>query len=299
MISPQVFSLLCALGVLLAWSAVTSPPRVDVASALALGEKRRASGWLARLDAHFERARLPVTARELISSGLVLGGVAGALALIVTRQIAFAALVAALGPAILYLRAESRRDQAERDYQEALVQAMDVIRSSYSTVPDVRAALGDAARYAPALIRPDFEQADALLLQGANLEEALAPVQARRRNIFLDMIVEALTQREQQGGSISDVLANIQELIREQGRIFQRTMARQTQARIETTIVCLAPAFFFIFIRTLFRDYEQGFYDTVTGQLILIAAFLLDGAAYVISRKIARSGLEIARYEVS
>ncbi len=299
MISFSIFPLLTALGVLLVWNALTASPRVDVSHALDLEGGRNKSGLLDRLDDRFERAGLPISARELVSSGLLMGGIAALLTLVVTQQIVFAVFVALLGPAVVYLRAESKRDQAERTYQDELVGAMDVIRSSYAISSDIRGAIADAAQYSPGAVRGDFEHVQAMLVQGSNLEEAFAPIQARRRNLFLDMVVEAITLREEQGGSITDVMASIQELIREQGRIFQRMLARQTQARIEATVVCLAPIVFFVFVRTVFRDYEQGFYNTVAGQLVVIGALLLDGLAYVVSRKIARSGMEITRFEVA
>jgi len=234
----------------------------------------------------------------LISSGLVLGSIAGALMFIVTGQFLVSLLLMPIGPVAVFVRAEGKREQAERDYQEGLLEAMDTIRQSYGARPDIRGAIADAALYAPAIVRGDFAQARAMMLQGSTLEQAFALIQARRHSLFLDMIVEAIGQREKEGGDLKDVLANIQDLIREQNRIYRRMIARQTQARIEATIVCLAPVAFLVFVRTVFRDYEQGFYNTVTGQLVIIGAFLLDGLAYLLSRKIARSGMEMTRFEV-
>ena len=295
---PILGALVGALGVLLVWVALTTPPRVRVSSALDL-EARERKTLLDQLDDRFERAGLHVSSREVLSSGLLIGGVAGLVTLVVTGQIAFSVFVAVLGPAVIYLRAESRRDQAERDYQEGLVDALDILRSAYAVTPDIRGAIAEAAQHAPESVRGDLQAASAMLLQGSSVEEAFAPAQARRRNMFLDMVVEALALREQEGGNVGEVLSNIQDLIREQGRIFQRTMARQTQARLEAMIVCLSPVIFFVFVRTLFRDYEQGFYNTMAGQLVVIGALLLDGLAYVVSRKIARSGMEITRFEVA
>ncbi len=292
-----MFPLLMALGVLLAWSALTTPPRVNVSRALNPEGERR-GGLLARLDERLARAGIPVSARELISSGLALGSIAGALMFIVTGQFLVALLLMPLGMVVVFVRAESKREQAERDYQEGLVEAMDTIRQSYGAHTNIRGAMGDAAAYAPAHVRDDFAQAQAMLLQGSKLEEAFAPIQARRRSLFLDMIVEAIGQRDQEGGDFKDVLANIQDLIREQNWIYRRMIARQAQARIEAMVVCLAPLAFLVFVRTVFRDYEQGFYNTVVGQLVIIGAFLLDGLAYLLSRKIARSGMEMTRFEV-
>jgi Flp pilus assembly protein TadB len=145
MISFSIFPLLTALGVLLVWNALTASPRVDVSHALDLEGGKNRTRLLDRLDDRFERAGLPVSARELVSSGLAMGGVAALLTFAVTQQIVFALFVALLGPAVVYLRAESKRDQAERTYQDELVGAMDVIRSSYAISSDIRGAISDAA----------------------------------------------------------------------------------------------------------------------------------------------------------
>jgi len=292
----MTFPLLVALGVLLIWTALTNPPRVDVSSRLDLDGRPR--GVLGRLDERLARAGVPVSAGELLTSGLVLGGIAGAFMLAVTGQFIVSLLLLLVGPVVVYLRAEGRREQAEREYQDELVHAIDVIRQSYDSRTDLYGAIRDAMNYTTGAVGEDFTQVLTMMNQGADVEQAFGPVQARRRNLFLDMVVEALRQK-QHGGELRPVLASIQALLREQNRIYQRMVAHQTQARTEATLVCLAPLVFLMFVRTVFRDYEQGFYGTVTGQLVIIGAFLLDGLAYLLSRKIARSGMEITRFEVA
>ena len=126
----------------------------------------------------------------------------------------------------------------------------------------------------------------------------MAPVAARRHDLFFDMVVEALTQREKEGGSIRVVLEALASLVREQGRIYRRAMARQTQQRLEATIVCLAPLVFLVMILILpfTSSMARPFYGSLMGQVVLVVMLIMDVVGYAWSRKIAQSGMALEQF---
>jgi Flp pilus assembly protein TadB len=82
-------------------------------------------------------------------------------------------------------------------------------------------------------------------------------------------------------------------MLREQVGILREIRAKQAQARLESTIVSLAPIAFFFSMKLLpwLREYEGGFYRTLTGQFVLVGAILFSTLSYFLSQKIATRGL--------
>lgn len=292
-------ALVLGLGVYLVYSSLTSVPRVPLGRHMedldAVSERR---GLLASLQTKLQQADLPISAEEFLGTGLMIGLVVSALLLLLTRQPVVAIVALLLGPAGYWIILEQQRDRDVRAYQDALADALDIIENTFAATPSIQAGIKDVVRYGPEVLRSDFEEILTRLQTGASLEEAMAPVAARRRDLFFDMVMEALTQREQEGGSIRAVLEALASLVREQSFIYRRAMARQTQQRLEATIVSLAPLAFLIMILVMpvTSSMARPFYNSLMGQVTLVVVLLMNGAGYLWSRKIAQSGLSLEQY---
>ena len=77
--------------------------------------------------------------------------------------------------------------------------------------------------------------------------------------------------------------------------------AKQSQARLESTIVSLAPWGFFLGIKLLpwMRAYETGFYSTAMGQIVLVGAALFSMISFFMARRLATRGLTLEIKEVA
>jgi len=292
-------ALVAGLSIYLVCNSLISTPRVslgrDMEDLDATAGKR---GLMASLQARLKQADLPISAEEFLGTGLMIGLVIGALLFVLTRQPVLIVMALLLGPAGYWITLEQQRDRDVRAYQDALADALDIIENTFAATPSIQAGIKDVVRYGPEVLRADFEEILTRLQAGASLEEAMAPVAARRHDLFFDMVVEALTQREKEGGSIRVVLEALASLVREQGRIYRRAMARQTQQRMEATIVCLAPLVFLVM--TLILPFTSGmarpFYGSLMGQVVLVVVLIMDVVGYAWSRKIAQSGMAPERF---
>ena len=285
------------LGVWLVYRSLTTPPRVRLSKDLERISGEDEGGFMAGLQTMLDQAGFQITAHEYLAVSLGLGCVAALVSFLLTGQVAMIAVSLALAPVLYWSVLEARRDTATREYREALADAADIIRNTFETVPNVQHAIRAVAEDGPPAVQGDFQSILTGLSGGASLEEAMAPIARKRQDLFFDMLAEALCLREEEGGSIRDVLDSIARLIREQARIYRESIARQTQARMEANVVCVAPFVFFIVAKVFLADYMNPFYATPMGQAVVGIVAILDAIAFWMTGKIARAGMDIVRVE--
>ena len=279
-------AIVAAAGVFLALQALTAPPTVRL--------EKPQRGLLRRLQAHLDAAELPVTAREFTSLCLVLGlAVAGVAVLLGTPALALAGLVVV--PAMLWQRYETRRDTFRQAYDESLAECVQLVREAFSATGTLPDALDHVARNGPDPAAADFREVWGAYTVGADFTAAFAPIVERRRNPYLRMVAEALTLKTQEGGNAGQVLLGLEEMIRGNVALKREIAAKQAQARLESTVVCLAPLGFFLAMKVLpwMREYEQGFYASALGQLVLSLAIVFSMAAYFLARRLGERGLNL------
>ena len=284
------------MGIWLAYRALTVPHRVRLTRDLQEIEEKPET-FTDRLQARLTQAGFEITAKEFLLTAGGLGAVAAVVMFVMTGMVAMIPMALILAPLLYWAQLESKRDKIMREYQEALADAADIIKEAFSVTPNIQYGIKAVAEGGPPVIQPDFRQIQALLHQGATLEEATEQVANRRRNIFFDMMREVLVLRESEGGSIREVLTSLVNLIRDQGRIYRKMLTQQTQARMEAMVVCLAPILLFVMAKTLLPEYAGPFYATSTGQMVLVVVAVLDLIAYFIANRIAKSGMELTRVE--
>jgi tight adherence protein B len=286
--APQVIlALLAGAGVFLVFSAFAIPRQVRLA-------RPAGGGPLSALQARLDAAELPVTAREFLA---VCGAVAllGAVAAVLLGAPALALAGVVIGPALVWQRYEAQRDRFRQDYDNSLAECVQLLREGFSATGAMRDAFDHAVRNGPDPAAADFREVWHAHATGADLEEAFGPVLERRRNPFLRMVAEALTLKATEGGSVGEVLLGLETMIREQVALRREIAAKQSQARLEATIVSLAPVGFFLLLKIApwMREYEGGFYRSLLGQIALTVALVFSMVAYFFSRRLATRGLTL------
>jgi len=293
MSSTLILALLGSTGIFLLFTGLVMPRQVRLAQPT---QSRGLSALQARLDA----AELPVTAREFVMACLVIAGLAALMAVLLgAPALALAGLI--IGPALLWQRYETQRDTFRRDYDEALSECLQLLREGFGVTGSVPDALDHAARNGPDPAAADLREVWSAQVAGMGLEDAFAVVVARRRDPYLRMAAEALTLKQSEGGSISEVLHGLETMVREQVGLQREIIARQTQARLESLIISLAPLGFFVAIKVVpwMQDYEAGFYATAAGQIVLTVAVLFSAVAFLAARWLAMRGLTLNVKEVA
>jgi Flp pilus assembly protein TadB len=292
--SPALTILLAAVaacGVFLVVVAVISPPKVKLASPKPKG--------LQALQDRLDAAELPVTAQEFLSLSVTLIIMAIAVGIMLgTPALGLAA--AFVVPALLWQRYESRRDRFRHEYDESLAEAVQLLREGFSATGALRDALDHAARNGPDPAAADFREVWSAKATGADLEEAFAPIVERRRNPYLRMVAEALSVKACEGGDVGQVLLGLETMTRDQTTLKREILAKQSQARLESTIVSLAPLAFFLAMKLMpwMREYEAGFYSSGLGQIALLVAILFSMIAFLLARRLAVRGLTLEVEEV-
>jgi tight adherence protein B len=291
-VTTLVIALVAGAGVFLVFIGLALPPSVRL--------EKPEKGLLAGLQRRLDAAELPVTAGEFVTTCGVFGAVVAGLAVLLGAPVlALVGLV--LAPVILWQRYEAQRDRFRQEYNESLAETVQLLREGFSATGSLRDALHHVVRNGlpPAVV--DFEEVWSAQATGIDLEDAFAPVIERRRNPYLRMVAEALALKASEGGNVGQVLLGLETMIREQVYLRQEIEAKQSQARLESTIVSLSPFFFFLAIKLLpwMREYELGFYHTFLGQIVLAVAAAFSVTSFFMARRIATRGLTLEVKEVT
>lgn len=281
-----IFAALAGAGVLLAWIGATTRVFVRVVPA-----DRR--GLVAKLDARLQAAEVPLTAREFLLTGLGIGLALAGGALVILGPTVLSGVVLLIGPVAYWQVWAAKQERFRRDYVVALDKTIETLLRSYSANPNLNAALHEATPFMLEPVRSDFVQVVTALQTGTSISDAIYQVAERRRNPYFDMLAEALAVREQQGGKLKTVLQGLQSLMHGVIQIQNEVRARQTQPKLEGTIVAIAPFGFLILLKLVMSQYEGGFYATLEGQIVLGVAIVFSGVAYLLAQRIAKAGLDL------
>ena len=288
-----ILALLGAAGVFLAFNGLTAPRTVRL-------EKPSSDGGpMSKLQARLDAAELPVTAREFVTLYLVLAfAMAGVGLFLGAPALALAGLIVV--PALLWQRYEARRDDFRQKYDQSLAETVQLLREGFSATGALRDALDHTVRNGPDPAAADFREVWRGQATGLDLEEAFAPVVERRRNPFLRMVAEALALKASEGGDVGEILLGLERMIRGQVILRREIAAKQSQARMESTVVSLAPIGFFLAMKLLpwMRTYEQGFYRTPLGQIALAVVIVFSMLAFFMARRLAVRGLTMEVKEI-
>lgn len=280
-------ALVGAAGVYLAFASLAFPPNVRLA-------KTTGASPLERLQARLDAAELPMTAREFVMLSLG-GGVAVTVLALILRVPALSVAGFVLTPLLLWQRLSSQRQKFRQTYAESLAEVVSLLREGFSATGSLADAFRNAIENGPDPAAADFRTVWDRRQLGTELEKAFAVVQERRRNPYLNMVAEALTLKSEQGGDAGRVLLGLETMIREQVALLKEIAAKQAQARLESVIVSLAPLGFFLLLKVMpwMQSYENGFYSTLLGQLVILIAVVFSIIAYVLSQRIATRGLAL------
>lgn len=286
-----VLALLAGAGVFLAFTGAVLPPSVRL--------ERPERGLLRQLQNRLDAAELPVTAQEFVVASLVAAAAVAALALLLGSPVLGVAGLF-IAPMAIWQRYEVVRDKFRQEYDESLAECVQLLREGFSATGSLRDALDHVVRNGPNPAAADFREVWSAQATGQGLQEAFEPVLERRRNPYLRMVAEALTLKTTEGGNIGAVMQGLETMIREQTHLRREITAKQSQARLESVIVSSAPLLFFLAMKLFpwMREYEQGFYKTLLGQIVLAGALLFSMLSYVLSRRIASRGLTMEVREV-
>ncbi len=243
--------------------------------------------WRARIQRKLDQADLQITAWEYVKTSLLLGVLLGAGAYVLSGAVAGAPLGLLVGFFGYYTFLEERRDKRRREYQEALLDVVNILQEAFSASNSLGMALATVAEHAPDVVRADFVEITTQVSLGASLEETLTRVAERRRDMIFDRLVEALVANQRSGGQqLGPVLVALRESVMGLAAGRRRIATAQSRIRWEARIVCSAPFVFLIMLRQTAPDLQEPFLASFYGQIAVVLVGVMSAAAYYLMNRI-------------
>ncbi len=248
---------------------------------------------IVRLQRQLDQADLQITAVEYVKTSLFLALVLGVAAFLVTAVPAAALLGALLGFFGYWIWLEDRREKRRRDYQEALLEVINILQEGFASMRSLEMALTTVAEHAPEIARKDFVEIVTQMSLKEHLEEALMQIAQRRRDLIFDRLVEALVANRRTGGhQLGPVLSALRESVQALASGRRRVETAQQRIRWEARIVCLAPFAFIVILRQTAPDLQAPFYASIFGQVAILLVGGMSALAYYIMNRLGSQAVQ-------
>ncbi len=246
-----------------------------------------------RLQRKLDQADLQITAMEYLKTSLFLALVLGVVAFLVTAAPAAALLGAVLGFFGYWTYLEDRREKRRRDYQEALLEVINILQEGFSSMRSLEMALATVAEHAPEIVRKDFVEIVTQMSLKEHLEEVLMQIAQRRRDLIFDRLVEALIANRRTGGQqLGPVLNALRESVQALASGRRRVETAQQRIRWEARIVCLAPFTFIAILRQTAPDLQTPFYASIFGQVAILLVGCMSALAYYVMNRLGSQAVQ-------
>ncbi|QOT73771.1 type II secretion system F family protein [Sphingobium fuliginis] len=232
------------------------------------------------------QAQIDVTARAL---GMVGGGLLliALFALLAAGPVAALAVVAGVPMALVgwVRRRAQRRVEA---LIEALPHYIDAVRQMQAVGNSLAQALDRALADAPAVVRSYIAPVARRLELGAPVADAMQVLAERLRVPEISMLAAAIRTNMRYGGSISAVLLNLANILRERIRIKRELKAAISEAKISGWVLIVMPLVAMAVLVAMNPDYIGFFLRDPRGHRLAAIALVLQGMGMLVMRRVMR-----------
>jgi len=245
------------------------------------GNKRAGLGPVERLDGLLYRARLNVSAQEFVLVAAMVGLLGGGFMFFSTGSL-FASGAGFCSGILIYWMVLSRRQEKNLEaYEKAMPNALRDFRSAFRLRGlSLVKALEVVAEVGPVVTRTDFQEL-AAGFSGARIDfSRLQRLMGLRGSYTLDRVVEILLQFHTTPQRIPEIMDMLIPRLRKEVSIRREMRANISGPRRELLVVVMMPFVIVFFFRFAAPDYA-AFYRSFFGQLLVLAAWVLDVLLYV------------------
>jgi len=232
------------------------------------------------------QAQIDVTARALGIFGGVLV-LAALFALFAAGPVA--ALTVVVGVPLALLGWVKRR---ARRRVEALIEALpyyiDAVRQMQAVGNSLAQALERALADAPAIVQAYIAPVARRLELGAPVADAMQMLAERLRVPEISMLAAAIRTNMRYGGSISAVLLNLANILRERIRIKRELKAAISEAKISGRVLIVMPLVAMALLVAMNPDYIHFFVNDPRGHRLAVVAVVLQGMGMLVMRRVMR-----------
>lgn len=208
-------------------------------------------------------------------------------ALLAAGPVAALAVMAGVPTALLgwVRRRAQRRVEA---LIEALPYYIDAVRQMQAVGNSLAQALERALADAPAVVQSYIAPVARRLELGASVADAMQMLAERLRVPEISMLAAAIRTNMRYGGSISTVLLNLANILRERIRIKRELKAAISEAKISGRVLIVMPLVAMAALVAMNPDYIDFFLRDPRGHRLAIVAMVLQGLGMLVMRRVMR-----------
>ena len=232
------------------------------------------------------QAQIELTTRAVgMAGGLLL--LIALSALLAAGPVAALAVMAGVPTALLgwVRRRAQRRVEA---LIEALPYYIDAVRQMQVVGNSLAQALERALADAPTVVQSYIAPVARRLELGASVADAMQMLAERLRVPEISMLAAAIRTNMRYGGSISAVLLNLANILRERIRIKRELKATISEAKISGRVLIVMPLVAMAALVAMNPDYIDFFLRDPRGHRLAIVAMVLQGLGMLVMRRVMR-----------
>ena len=244
---------------------------------------------LARLETLLTSADVAVAPERFLTLAVAFGLVCFLAAWAVTGNIVGAIIAMALGawlPMLVLIVRRRRRDEA---LVRQMPDALDMIVRALRVGQSVDNALKEAGRNCPPPLGTEIRTIYEEVALGIPFATALRNFEARFvRLADVKLMTTAFIIQRETGGNLTQVLANLSDLIRERDTLKRQVAALTAEGRSSAMILGLLPVAVGAFFWIVKPAYIQPLFSHPMGRRMLVAAILMEITGFVVMRLMTR-----------
>ena len=186
---------------------------------------------------------------------------------------------------ILWLKrqVQKRRQTFETQLPEAIDMIVTAMRAGYS----FQAAMRFIGEEMPAPLGPEFARFYEEQRLGVEVRTALLGIQERIHSLDFKMLATAVLIQRETGGTLSDILANIAELMRERVTVRAQIETLVSEPKMSARVLAAAPVVVYFGLLLLNPAYVEPLTTTGLGRAMLIGAAISATLGYWILTSMA------------
>lgn len=238
-----------------------------------------------KLNMLLERANLDMSVGQF----LLLSAFSGALVFLlfgIIKGFGFGLVVGLLAVSGPYVYVKSLSWKRMRAFLEQMPDGLDMVSQGLQAGMGLNQALGYMSKEMPDPVGTEFSVFIEEMNLGLPLNDALVSLQERMTHPEVRLLSTALLVNREVGGSLSELLNKLGDVIRDRFRVERQIKTLTAQNRMSAWVVCSLPPILALFMFWMDPKLMGQMTSEPIGQIMLIAALILEVIGILVFRKL-------------
>lgn len=241
-----------------------------------------------KLELLLEQADVKLKVGPLTLITLILGAVGMVIGIRLGKNPLLPLMLAPALASVPFLYLLGRRAKRFKKFEEQLPDALDMAARSLRAGHSFTSALFVVSQEMPEPIAKVFRLAYEEQGYGIPIPEALDHMNRSVKSIDLRFFITAVNIQRETGGNLAEILEKLGATIRERFKVMRQLRVYTAQGRLSGYILSALPILMLLVMSVLNPKYIKILFNTKAGVTMLIAAFALQVAGYLVIRKIIK-----------